>query len=134
MSVVRNTLSMSAIAAVLLIGATALAQGTQQRQQRAPQAAPQTQQQTGDISEKDIQAFAVAANEIRQLRQKWAPQMQAAQQQSPEAKQQVETQAFAEMTGAVEKSGLSVDKYNKISEQAQSDPDLRQKIQSKLKP
>jgi hypothetical protein len=126
MHLIRSTLSMSAIAVALIAGTAA----TAQVKQRAPDA--QTQQSMGNISDNDIQAFAVAANEIRQLRQKWAPQVQAAEQSGPNARQQVETQAFAEMTGAVEKSGLSVDKYNQITEQAQRDPDLRQKIQTRM--
>lgn len=38
------------------------------------------------------------------------------------------------MKGAVEKSGLSLGKYNQIAQAAQADPDIRQKIQKHSKP
>src|SRR5690349_10882600 len=63
--------------AALTAGTVAVAQTQPQQQQRAPQLqAPKTV-----VSDKEIQAFAAAATEVRQLNQKWIPQVQQAAKQ-----------------------------------------------------
>lgn len=103
---------------------------TAQAQQRQP--APQTQTQQPPVSDKEIQNFADAATEIRQLNQKWTPRVQAAAQQGPDAEQKARQQAVGEMTQALQKNGLSVERYNKIVDMAQADPDVQHKIQQRM--
>ena len=116
--------------AALTAGTVAVAQTQPQQQQRAPQLqAPKTV-----VSDKEIQAFAAAATEVRHLNQKWIPQVQQAAKQGPDAEQKTRQQAMAEMTQAVQKRGLSVDQYSRILDQTQTDPDLNRKVQERMQP
>jgi hypothetical protein len=96
--------------------------------------APPTDQQQAALPEKDIDAFAAAANEMRQLNDKWLPRVKAAGQRGAAAEQQVKNQALAEMKQAVERNGLTVARYNEIYEVAQGNPELRRQIQEKMQP
>jgi hypothetical protein len=129
MAMCRSVLpAIAAMTAALTIGAVSTTQA--QQQQRSPQL--QTQQPA--VSDKEIQAFAAAASEVRQLNQKWIPKVQAAAQQGPDAEQKARQQAMAEMTQAVQKKGLSVDQYNKMVALAQADPEVQRKIQERMEP
>jgi len=119
------------VTAALTVGTVASAQQQQRPQQ---QRAPQSQTQPSAVSDKEIQAFAAAATEVRQLNQKWIPQVQAAAQQGPDVEQKTRQQAMAEMTQAVEKNGLSVDRYTRILDMTQTDPDLNRKVQERMPP
>jgi hypothetical protein len=112
-----------------------------QQQQRSPQSqtqqqqrSPQSQTQQSAVSDKEIQAFAAAATEVRQLNQKWIPQVQAAAKQGPDAEQKTRQQAMAEMTQVVQKKGLSVDRYSTILDMTQTDPELNRKVQERMQP
>jgi hypothetical protein len=86
------------------------------------------------VSDRDIQAFASASNQIKQIKQKWHPQVTAAAKDGPQAQEKLERQAYAEMTSVVEKSGLTVDKYNQIAQLAQSNPDVQRKVERQQNP
>jgi hypothetical protein len=129
MAMCRGVLpTFAAMTAALTVWAVPAAQGQQQPRP------PQSQTQQSAVSDKEIQAFASAASEVRQLNQKWVPQVQAAAQQGPDAEQKVRQQAMAEMTQAVQKKGLSVDRYSTILDQAQTDPELNRKVQERMQP
>lgn len=119
------------VTAALTVGTVASAQQQQRpQQQRAPQAQPQS----SAVSDKEIQAFAAAATEVRQLNQKWLPQVREAAKQGPDAEQKTRQMAMAEMTRAVEKKGLSVERYSMILDQTQTDPELNRKVQERMPP
>jgi hypothetical protein len=126
----RRTLlpAVALVTAALTVGTVASAQQQRQQQQRAPQ----TQTQSSTVTDKEITAFAAAATEVRQLNQKWLPQVQAAAKQGPEAEQRTRQQAMAEMSRAVENRGLSVERYSMILDQTQTDPELNRKIQERM--
>lgn len=115
----------AAMTAALTLGAVSMAQAQQQR-------SPQAQTQQPAVSDKEIQAFAAAATEVQQLNRKWAPRVQAAAQQGPDAESKARQQARAELTEAVQKKGLSVDRYHSILQLAQANPELQRKIQERL--
>jgi hypothetical protein len=118
----------SAMTAALTLGAVSMAQAQQQ------QRSPQTQTQRPAVSDKEIHAFADAAKEVQQLNQKWYPRVQAAAQQGPDAENKARQQARAELTAAVQKKGLSVERYHSILELAQTDPEVQRKIQQRMQP
>jgi hypothetical protein len=120
--------TIAAMTAALAVGPVLTVQA--QQQQRSPQL--QTQQPAA--SDKEIQAFAAAASEVRQLNQKWVPKVQAAAQEGPDAEQKTRQQAMAEITQAVQKKGLSVDQYNNMVELAQTDPEVQRKVQEHMQP
>ena len=115
----------AAMTAALTLGAVAMAQA--QQQQRSPQV-----QTPLPVSEKEIDAFAAAATEVQQLNRKWVPRVEAAAQQGRDAEDKARLQARAELTEAVQKKGLSVDRYHSILRLAQADPELQRKIQERL--
>lgn len=123
--------TIAVVTAALTMG-TAAAQTQQQRPQQ--QRAPQSQTQQAAVSDKEIQAFAAAATEVRQLNQKWISQVREAAKQGPDAEQKTRQQAMAEMTQAVEKKGLSIDRYSMILDQTQTDPELSRKVQERMPP
>ncbi len=85
------------------------------------------------LSETDVQAFASAATEVRQLNQKWLPRLRAAQQdQGPDAAQQVRDEAMAEMEQAVSSKGLSIQRYHEIYELAEANPEIERRVQERM--
>lgn len=118
----------AAMTTALTVGAVSTAQAQQ------PQQSPQLRAQQPAVSDKEIQAFAAAATDVRQLNQKWIPRVQAAAQQGPDAEQKARQEAMAEMTQAVQKKGLTIDRYNSILQQAQADPEVQRKVQQRMQP
>ena len=131
----QRILAIAVLAAAL--GASAMPLSTQAQPAQAtkpPAAAPTDEGQQPQVKDEDINHFAAAATEIRQLNEKWLPRVKAAGQQGAAAQQQVKQQALSEMTQAVEKNGLTVAKYNEIYELAQANPDVRKQVQDKMQP
>jgi ribosomal protein L20 len=130
MSLKRSALSFAlAVSAAAVFGAAWPAQA-QQRPMERQQMAPMTPQ--AQVHDREIQAYAAAANEVRQLKQKWIPRFQQAEKESPQAASQIEEDAYNEMVSAVEKKGLSVDRYYEIYELAQVDPEVQRKVIEQL--
>jgi hypothetical protein len=108
---------------------------TQTQPSPSGQAAPGAgQPAAAAVTDRDIQAFASASNQIKQIKQKWHPQVSAAAKDGPQAQEKLERQAYAEMTSVVEKNGLTVDKYNQIAQLAQSNPDVQRKLERQQNP
>lgn len=84
------------------------------------------------VDDDELQRFAAATGEVLQIRRKWAPQVESATRQGPDAQLQAQDDAHSEMVGAVEDRGLSVTRYNQIAEAVQSDPALRQKVEEHM--
>jgi hypothetical protein len=130
MALTRGILSVAAVGAALvclpLYAATA-----QQQPPAQPQQGP-TNEKKASISDKEIETFAAAATEVRQLNKQWAPKVEEAAKKSPEAEKQVRNQALQEMAQAVERKGMSVDRYEEIFTVARADPEVRRKIVEKM--
>jgi hypothetical protein len=63
------------------------------------------------------------------------PEVAAAEQRGgPEAALKVEDEAYAEMVGAVENKGLSLQRFNQIVALAQTDPELQQRLATQMAP
>jgi hypothetical protein len=128
MGVNRSLLSVAAIVAAAAITAPAAlvqAQQQPQGQQREPAAA---------VTDSDIVAFVAAATEVRQLNQSWVPRVQEAAKKGKKEEEEVRKQALEELTQAVQKNGLSVDRYQEIYAIAQSDPEVARKVREKMPP
>jgi hypothetical protein len=122
MKIQPNVLALAAVLAGTLILALALplpAQDTQPRQQQPP-----TQQL--EPSQDQIASFASAALEVNQIRSKWLPQIQAAD--NDEKAQKLQEQASAEMVHAIQDKGLTVETYKAIATAARANPDLAGRI------
>jgi hypothetical protein len=128
MGLTRSLLSVATIVAAAAAAApVALAQTQQQPQgqQREPAAS---------VTDQDIVAFVAAATEVRQLNQTWVPRVQEAAKKGKGEEESARKQALTEMTQAVQKNGLSVDRYQEIYAIAQSDPEVARKVREKMPP
>jgi hypothetical protein len=85
----------------------------------------------GKVSVNEIASFAKSQNQVAKIRQEYQAKLS-------NVKDQTEQQAIVqEMNGrlvaAVQQEGLSVERYNEISNAAQSDPALQQRISEVMK-
>ena len=79
--------------------------------------------------EQQLDSFVVATVRIMNIQQQAQQQMEAAE---PEQQEQVRAKALQEIVAAVENEGLSVDEYNGIVQQVESDPELGQTVQQRI--
>jgi Domain of unknown function (DUF4168) len=105
----RPSLILGGIAAALLLLVT-------------PQAFAQQQPPPANFSQEKIEAFVDAAIEVQRVQTDLDTQAQ--QAQSPEEVTQLQQQAQADASQAVEAKGLSVDEYTAIAQAANEDPQL----------
>ena len=126
MAVNRSALPIALVAAALACGTVPIAYGQQQQPSGPPAKQPAT------VSDQDIKSFAAAASEVRQLQRVWIPKVEEAGKQGPEEQMKVRQQAISEMTQAVQKNGLSVDRYQEIYQIAQTDPEVQRKIRENM--
>lgn len=110
-----------ALASVLILGGALPTLAQDNKMQQQPPPAQQT-----EFSQGQIEAFASAALQIRDIRIKWQSQMQGAD--NADKVKEFQEQASTEMKSAVEKKGLTVDTYNAIVAAAQSNPELADRI------
>lgn len=118
----------AAALSLIVINSPAFAQGatepqaTQPMQDTAPAA----------ISDKQIEAFAVAYLQVDKVRQDYAAKI--GSEKDATTKQKLQNEANKQMINAVEKSpDMSLEKYKTIITAAQSNPEVAKKVQEKLK-
>lgn len=101
-----------------------------------PDTAPQTGEQAApgpavEVSDATLDSFVTAALEVSQVAQSYQSQMQAAVDDA--ARQTLATEAREAMISAVEETdGITVDEYVQISEAAQTDEQLNQRVMDLL--
>jgi len=93
---------------------------------RAQQQTPPGQAQTYET--KELKSYVQAAQEVRKVGEKFAPQVNAAK--SSDELRELNVKRMEKMVEAVESQGLSVEKYNEIYTATQSNPELAQEVQS----
>jgi hypothetical protein len=98
-----------------------------QQQQQQMQAQPP---QNNEVSEEQLAQFVDALAEISVIRQTAAAELEAAADM--EEAERVHREAQEQMIEAVESAGLSVDEYNRIATLMGTDPELSQRVHSKL--
>jgi hypothetical protein len=94
----------------------------------APQPPPAP---SAEFDRGQIESFASAALQVREVRSKWQARLQEAD--NADKAQELQTQASAEMKSAVEEKGLTVDTYNAIAKAAQENPELAERITKLMK-
>jgi hypothetical protein len=99
----------------------------------APQGQPaqgQSQTQQSDIPDQKLDQAAAALEKVSNLKRDYEQKISSA----PAAEQEkIASEANTELTKAVTDQGLSVEEYNTIIQVAQNDPQVRQKILSRVK-
>ncbi|MFO7920902.1 MAG: DUF4168 domain-containing protein [Nioella sp.] len=115
----RKTLAGAALVAALGLGMPALAQTTE------------TPPEAIEVDSAQLDAFVLAYVEVSDLREQYIGQLQEAQ--SEEDQQAIMEEANAEITSAVDAvDGMDVNTYETILAQAQNDPDLVNRINSRI--
>ena len=90
-----------------------------------PAAKSQTGNQQIDISDSELRAFAKAYVENQKIRQQYEPPLKNVT--DPEKSKQIQDRANTELKESLAKQNLSIEKYNRIYNQVNSDEQLRQK-------
>ncbi len=124
---IRGTKSLAAILAAIALAVLPVAAA--QAQTPTP-AAPQSTIKPSDISEKQLDAAAIAVKNVSAIKTNFDQKM--AQAPSTE-KGRLADEAADAMTKAVTDQGLSVDEYVAIIEVAQSDPVVRDKLIQRMR-
>jgi hypothetical protein len=122
MKIQPTILTLSAVLAGALI--LALALPLQGQDARPRQQQPPTQQL--EPSQDQLESFASAVLEVEQIRSKWLPRIQAAE--NTEKAQEFQVQASTEMVHAVQDKGLTVETYKAIATAARDNPELASRI------
>jgi hypothetical protein len=108
--------------------AVAPAQTTQSPSEQPEASAPKSPTPPTDA---ELKSFAGAVVEVHRINDAYIPKFQAAG--TPDEEQKLEAAAVREMVQAVESEGLSVEKYEQILTQAQTDLDLVHRLKRPLR-
>lgn len=108
--------------------ATQQQQHNTQQQHDAGQYGAAAGQQQVDVSDEQLETYAEAEQKVQEIRDDFQQQMPNAE--SPEDAQALQQEAQQEMVSAVEDAGLTVEEYNQIASQMQSNPELRERMES----
>lgn len=92
-----------------------------QAQANPPTAAPAT-----EFSHQQLQSYAAAVLKVQAIDQAWKPQIQ--QAETPQEAEQMTMEATQEMIGEIQAMGLTVQEYNAITQAAEQDRALYDRI------
>ena len=92
---------------------------------------PPAEQAAPGYSDSELKSFAVAVLEVQRMNDTYVPKLESAK--SPEEQQQLRQTASKEMVRAVEKEGMSVDKYKAILSDAQTNPAVAERVKEHMK-
>ena len=88
-----------------------------------------TEQSKAIYSDAELKSFAAAAVDVHRINSSYLPKLADAR---PDEQRQIEKQALQETTRAVEKQGLTSDKYDEILTAAQTKPEVAKKVEQFL--
>ena len=86
-------------------------------------------QQATPYSDAELRSFAAAAVEVHRINSAYLPRLAEA---APDEQRALEQQALRETTAAVEKQGLTSDKYDEILTAAQTRAEVARKVEQYL--
>lgn len=107
--------------------ATGLAATPALAAQEQPAQGAQSQQQSKNFSDDQLQNFASASQEIAGISQDYTKQLQGAG--DADAQQSIREEANQKMVQAVQDNDLEVEQFNQIGQAVQNDPQMMQKVQ-----
>ena len=117
----------AAVAAVTVLSPLAAGAQTQPPPSTAaPTTAPAAKT---PVSDQQITKAAIAMGQVMNIRQTYNQKLT---QAKPEDRGRISDESQAAMQKAVTDQGLSVDQYNAILQEAQNDPNVREKLMSRL--
>ena len=121
-----------ALSAGLIAAPAALAEVAPPAMQLAQDEQPAQTEQPAAVQpdEEQLESFVTATVRIISIQQQAQQQMSATAE--PEQQEQVRNQALQMIVAAVEEEGLSVDEYNGIVQQVESDPELGETVKKRI--
>jgi len=126
----------SLVAVAAAIGLVCFHAKAQESADRALQSPPRNAvvdnkpQQTA-VDNNEVEAFAAALAEVHHVRKKWVSTIRTALIEGRDVRAHAR-EAVAEMAEALERNGLSIEKYNQIAELAINDPELQRRVEDRL--
>lgn len=123
----KKTAILASILMTVGLSASAFAE---QPQQAAPEAPMPEAAQTVDFSDTDLQKFADVQGDLEKIRNEYSGRLESTEDPDQAAKLQQE--ASQKMVQTVQDKGLAVETYSNIALAIQSNPELRDKVQSML--
>ena len=127
----QNRLTLFIGAAALIASGALFAEGAAQGTGNPAASQPSSAERMPgpqDFSESQLEAFAEAQAEVRDIQSEYRSEAQQAQDQSEQTK--IQQQANQEMVKAVKDAGLEVAEFNQIAQAARANPELAQEIRS----
>lgn len=82
------------------------------------------------FTEDELKSFVLAAIAVQRITEDCSEKLQEAK--SPEEQQEIKQAAVGEMVRALETEGISVDKYQEISNQAQANQDIAERLKQHI--
>lgn len=119
---------MAAVAAMVLTTATVPAVAQQTGGGASVQQAPGTATQGKQVSDVMVNRVGKAIRNVSMIRQQYSQRADASK--SPQARQELNTQAQRDMAKAVTDQGLTLQQYDQVIQLAQADQTLRQRLLS----
>ncbi|MPZ46366.1 MAG: DUF4168 domain-containing protein [Betaproteobacteria bacterium] len=92
---------------------------------------PPAEQSASSFSDSELKSFAVAVLEVQRINDTFVPKLESAK--SPEEQQKLRKTASQEMVRAVEKEGMSVDKYKEIMSQTEANPAVAERVKEHMR-
>lgn len=102
----------------------------QQAPQQGQGAAPAQEQVPTDFSDADIEKFVAAQDDLEGVRQEYSGKLEGTE--DPDKAAELQQEASEKMVTIVQEEGLDVETYSNIALAVQSDPELREKVQSMM--
>jgi hypothetical protein len=112
--------------AVVLVSVLAFGVAPQVQAQDNTTQQPQSPPQHPEFNQRQLESFASAALEIKEIRSKWQSRLQEAE--SAEKTREFQAHASTEMVKAVEAKGLTVETYNAIAAAARDNHDFAARL------
>jgi hypothetical protein len=98
---------------------------------QAPTAPVEAPPPVSSYTDTELKSFALAALDVERISAAYRPKLEAAKTAVEE--QEVRSAASNEMLEAIQKQGMTVDKYREISRQVRESPEIAQRVQRQLR-
>jgi len=127
----KKTATLVSILMALGLSTSAMAeQGYGSPEQATPQAPMPETAPAADFSDADLQKFADVQDDLEGIRSEYSGRLESTE--DPDQAAQLQQEASQKMVQTVQETGLDVETYSNIALAIQSDPELRDKVQSML--
>lgn len=127
----KKTATLVSVLMALGLSTSAMAeQGYGSPEQAAPQAPKPETAPASDFRDADLQKFADVQGDLDQIRNEYSGRLESTK--DPDQAAQLQQEANQKMVQTVQNKGLDAKTYSNIALAIQSDPELRNKVQSML--